>query len=288
MPEGGDGPSATVRKKAVRTRCPMLRQADAGNPDGCTPCEGGCIDTATDDGNCGACGHSCLGAGCGSGRCQPHVVASGQPTSLAVDDAGVYFTDGVSGNVLRCPIAGCGDGGPTTLFEGADAGFAYGGYMAAYGSITGLRVDDGQLYFAENSGSQGVIFACPASTGCTGTASDVFASEATYATNPPCNYQCQVGALAVDHDNVYWTATIDNSVHICPRSGCASPAVAAPNVTDAYTPWGIDVGGGTLYFGYGGQRTSQQPRRGRLPRRELPVQRRRVPAPVADRRRRPR
>jgi hypothetical protein len=75
---------------------------DAGDSVG----EGGATDTSTSDGapcvgpsqtdpkNCGACGHDCLGGACDAGVCQPAVVATGQlaPTTIAVDQAGVYWT----------------------------------------------------------------------------------------------------------------------------------------------------------------------------------------------------
>ncbi|NOU27285.1 MAG: hypothetical protein HOO96_05190 [Polyangiaceae bacterium] len=62
-----------------------------------TLCGAACFDLQTSGENCGACGHSCGGATCGGGRCEPTVVRDGLGTGdvrYAVDDKRVYFTSG--------------------------------------------------------------------------------------------------------------------------------------------------------------------------------------------------
>lgn len=59
------------------------------------PMEAGCdADLQTDPGNCGACGHDCLGATCNPpGQCEPSVLVTydgGTVQAIAVDDAFVY------------------------------------------------------------------------------------------------------------------------------------------------------------------------------------------------------
>jgi hypothetical protein len=81
--------------------------------DGASSCPG--VPLGTDQHNCGACGHDCLGGACDGGVCQPVLLASGviTPTAIAVDAQNVYFTTNQSaqaGTVSSVPI----DGGPVT------------------------------------------------------------------------------------------------------------------------------------------------------------------------------
>jgi hypothetical protein len=89
-----------------------------------TPCNGTCPDVANDPENCGACGRSCLGAGCSSGLCQPVVLVSGVPliTHVEVDETGVYFDhldtnapNWTSASVGRLAKIGLSGGTPTIL-----------------------------------------------------------------------------------------------------------------------------------------------------------------------------
>jgi len=64
---------------------------------------GGCAaDLQSDEDNCGACGHSCLGGACDAGVCQPLEIVPTDaeyptPDAVAADDDGVYFV-GESGD----------------------------------------------------------------------------------------------------------------------------------------------------------------------------------------------
>ncbi len=87
--------------------------------DGATACDGKCVLLDSDPGNCGACGHDCLGAACQSGLCAPQEIATAlnDPRGLATDESHVYWTTG-DGEVQRAPKAG---GVVETLAENQDS-----------------------------------------------------------------------------------------------------------------------------------------------------------------------
>lgn len=69
----------------------------------------GCeIDLRVDDENCGWCGHSCAGATCSDGLCEPTIISAPEPGALGVgvDDTYVFWTAGGAQAVLRRPKAG--------------------------------------------------------------------------------------------------------------------------------------------------------------------------------------
>ncbi len=70
-------------------------------------CGNACVEVATSGDNCGRCGHTCGGAKCSDGICQPQVVRAGLPSNInvVVGKGGVFFTNGKS--VETCPLTGC-------------------------------------------------------------------------------------------------------------------------------------------------------------------------------------
>lgn len=80
---------------------------DVGCPDAEVACEGTCVDTTSSSANCGRCGHSCGGATCKNGQCQPQTLIDSidPPTSFAVNSKGIYFA--VDDAVEVCPLTGC-------------------------------------------------------------------------------------------------------------------------------------------------------------------------------------
>ncbi len=199
----------------------------------CTPCPGACVDTTSDGRNCGACGHDCLGSTCRAGACVPVILVSGSPADLAVDQDDVYWTDGMNGDVKRCPIAGCADGGET-LFVGG------GGVAGGGGLVAGITVQSGLVIFAENVPGQGSVYECP-TDGCAA-APGVVGVE----------LGGQVGAVAADSTDVYWTSTVDSSVHACSLKGCNMPTALGAGSVDPFDPWGLVARGGRFYFALGG------------------------------------
>lgn len=84
------------------------RDPDGGGvPDRAPPCS---ADLNSDSMNCGACGRSCLGAGCMSGRCLPLTVASeqGRPMGIAVYVDLVFWVNQVPPSLLVARKDGTG------------------------------------------------------------------------------------------------------------------------------------------------------------------------------------
>ena len=80
-----------------------LRASDAGGD--VAPVEAGCGDTTSSPGNCGACGHDCLGGECKASACQPVALAPIQPapSALAVENASLYWI--ASSEIHRAPTS---------------------------------------------------------------------------------------------------------------------------------------------------------------------------------------
>jgi hypothetical protein len=61
-----------------------------------TLCSAGsaCVDTQSDDKNCGSCGHDCLGGACAAGQCQPMLIAQyqGNLQTISLGAENVYVT----------------------------------------------------------------------------------------------------------------------------------------------------------------------------------------------------
>jgi hypothetical protein len=91
--------------------------ATGGGQDGGDEDAAVCGDILTDPSNCGACGHDCLGGACSAGACQPVVLVAGleQPYWMALDDANVYWTEPLTGRIMRVAKAG---GAPTVVADG--------------------------------------------------------------------------------------------------------------------------------------------------------------------------
>jgi hypothetical protein len=144
----------------------------------------------SDANNCGACGHSCQGGLCKSGACQPLVLGTGDPTDLAVDTSGVYWTDVVAGTVNVCALDGC-NLHPTVLSTDAPLG--------------PITLDTSNVYFATPSND---IVQCP-KAGCGANPNLLTLANGT------------VFSMVLQANTLYWS-TASGTVSSCPTSGCAS------------------------------------------------------------------
>jgi hypothetical protein len=82
---------------------------DTGQAEAGSACDAG---QASDNKNCGYCGHDCLAGTCTQGICQPQLVAKVQALAidaLAINDATVYFATSspTSCSLYSCPKGGC-------------------------------------------------------------------------------------------------------------------------------------------------------------------------------------
>ena len=164
-----------------------------------------------------------------AGRASPMVLATGASEAVVSDgqyvywnqfslpnDAGVY----IMGALMRCPIAGCGSGGPTALASFIENGVS---------SIQEIAVDSTNVYFSypvdgtDDAGDitlAGHIIAKCSVNGC------LAQGPTPMATTSPGSE----GVVAVDSTNIYWVmrdAPGTYSIRSCPLDDCSSPVTLA-------------------------------------------------------------
>ncbi len=179
--------------------------------------DNGCEEALNVDGNCGACGRSCLGAACTAGACEAITLVSGltDPWGVLVDDTHVYFSDFKDGFIDRASkVDGSGrtslaSGYPSTWFMVRDGGYIYFTTRAgqtvdrvlADGSAqaetflspgvktSGLVIDSGTIYFTQSE-LAAFVWRAPKKKGAT-------AVKLVTQQDTPLG-------IAVDDTNVYW------------------------------------------------------------------------------------
>jgi hypothetical protein len=199
-------------------------------PSGELECKGACIDTQTDNRNCGRCGGVCSAtapstAQCVAGRCLVTLyTGTSEPYDLAIDAKAVYWT-GYS-NVMKVPLGG---GKPAALASGP-------GY--------GIAVDSKNVYWAvdtfANVGAITCVLKVPLNGG------------AVTSILQPGTESCTPMGLAINGDSVYWTNDARGTVMRAPLQGGKSTTLASgedyPNgiAVDATSVYWVVVNEGTV------------------------------------------
>lgn len=106
--EGASGGDAAPADAPDAVTGDTATAADAPPEGPAPPSDGSCADASSDSKNCGTCGHSCLGAPCVGGVCQPTTLVAGidAPRAMVADDATLWWTSGST--IYSCGKAGCG------------------------------------------------------------------------------------------------------------------------------------------------------------------------------------
>ena len=174
-----------------------------------------------------------------------------QSGAIATDGTTVFWVQaspgdsGTSavGDIMSCPVSGCGAGGPTVFAPGV----FFGNFET--GSLGQLLVAKGSVYF-ESATS---ILDCPVA-GCAG-APHVFS---TLPTGNPGSVPGAPTTIAADGTNLYWTGTCSGPNN-CPNSdpgftySCALGATCTSATTIGYSSYGdgvpqIVASGTSLYW----------------------------------------
>lgn len=196
-------------------------------------CDNHCVDLLQDGSHCGACGHSCEGKPCWSGRCEASVLATTPsgftPVALAVgQDSVVWVSQNVDAQGLVLSVIKDGSQAPTTLAEGESA--------PADVAIH----EDGTVYWTSAAALRQKR---PGAA-----AEDFVAGE------PSSRLALLPGGLATDGGVakvVYWTHRAGNVVKRAVVGGAAVVETLASG-TAATSPAAISLGGGGVVWGNAG------------------------------------
>jgi hypothetical protein len=233
-------------------------------PEGPAPSDGACTDASSDPLNCGRCGHSCLGAPCVDGMCQPTVLVHGidPPVAMVGDDTTLWWVGGST--IYSCPKTGCSGKAiaqTATLF-GAALWLTQGTYdlfftdMAAspdggtVGAIeTWGKYSNAAPVLVANGGTQprSVIFCgsaiCWLDTPAGAAVPTLYSCSTTSCT--PTTVTSDPGADSIVSDGqVVFIATSVGTIDTCGVAGCTSPTT----IVSASAPQYMVTTGGKLVW----------------------------------------
>lgn len=153
----GEPPPAATGREAGSDERPSAGAgagaSDAGSRTVGDAGDAGCGDAATlasDEHNCGRCGHDCLGGACVAGQCQALQLASGEGEidGLAIAPTHIYWTSYHRQHVVRCALPTCA-GGAEVIAQTA-------------GPATGIGVNASHVFWSDwgAGGATGTIAKC--------------------------------------------------------------------------------------------------------------------------------
>jgi hypothetical protein len=173
-------------------------------------CDGVCVDTQSDNANCGACGATCS-VGCQAGRCV-EVLASGldDPKALAAGRTDLFWTTGLG--LMQVAKAG----GSPSVFVATSEGVA-----------SAIAVDDTYVYWSGSYDSKLMRAAIAAPT------SELLADG-----------QDDISAIVLDASAIYWDNWQTGTIMMLPKSGGAPRALTA----SAHRPTALAVDATHIYW----------------------------------------
>jgi hypothetical protein len=181
-------------------------------------------DVQGDPGNCGACGHDCLGGSCASGACQPVTLAiTHGSVGLAIDSTFVYWADNEAGAINKVSTALTHLGTPTAVVSGTHAQ-----------NVQGIATDGTYVYWTNKIAAGSVYRALPTGAGLT-----------TIASN-----QSQPDWIASNGTTVAWTNQTGNQVMAAPVTSDGGSAPKQLNLTgeNGTVPAGIAIDSANVYY----------------------------------------
>jgi hypothetical protein len=232
-----------------------------------TMCSGTCTNVAVDPKQCGRCGHDCLGGGCADSACEPfelHQEALGNTLGLAIDGANVYWTDGIIGNLWRCPLGGCP--AATALLRTPQKTLSDVVADPAANAVFVMETTVGKL--TKISASGGTIFSLPTTAQGDGIALDsqyvywgaqstikrAARSNGAGAKDVATGFSFVVALTRDERRNLLFISDLagaDGHILSCPLPDCTSPHVLASGQLD---PRHLAVSGDRLFWGTLGTR----------------------------------
>ena len=249
------GPGDRAQPAALDATKPSGEGGNGGDGGACEIARG-LVDLGSDDHNCGSCGHDCTACGgrCQNGMCTAALVASAPqvkaPRGLAIDATRVYFTDMGSGDVGVASVQAVAKSGgtPTVLLSGLTGSYAT--------TLAGTRVFWSDISFSDTSvnaieatGGPRTTFAVSAATMYMASdGSNVVWQTSELAILRPGASQTSVldatppSAIALDAAVAYYG--VEHGVKAVPLAGGSPVALASV----PYTPAGVAVSGGRVYF----------------------------------------
>jgi hypothetical protein len=262
---GGMGGGSGGSPDAQVDTGPATPTCDAG----LRACGGACVDVASAQQSCGACGHSCGGGACNRGVCQPEVLtgAGDMGTSVGVDANDIFFSTDT--RVLACPKTGC------VLAPRQIASMSK--------DTSSVLVANGSVFFISapaQTTTRPTLYICPPA-GCpspvpnvsgfsfSGPSSIAFFGDDVYWLDPDggvqrntcapnggaCTGQLNVGprgfkALSASDSEIFFADSMadGNGLAKCPRDGCPAAPAAPTKLVATIAPTATGFFGGLVYY----------------------------------------